>query len=101
MLGEPLTIRHLQAYIKKTDYHLDKKEQYFYKLVEELGELSEVIRKDKRLRSNEDQTIKGTIEEELVDVLYYVVAIANVYDIDLEQCFELKEELNKVKWNKS
>jgi NTP pyrophosphatase (non-canonical NTP hydrolase) len=95
-----LTIKYLQEYIKKSDYNPEKKEHYFYKLVEEVGELSEVIRKNKRLETNENQSIKGTIEEELFDVLYYVAALANIYDIDLEKCFELKEEINRVKWNK-
>ena len=29
----------------------------------------------------------------------YVLAIANVYDIELEKCFHLKEELNKEKYS--
>jgi NTP pyrophosphatase (non-canonical NTP hydrolase) len=99
-LDKPLTIKYLQEYIKKSDYNPEKKEHYFYKLIEEVGELSEVIRKNKRLDTYGNQTIKGTIEEELYDVLYYVAALANVYNIDLEKCFELKEEINKVKWNK-
>ncbi|NIK76387.1 chloramphenicol 3-O phosphotransferase [Paenibacillus castaneae] len=41
-------------------------------MIEEIGELAEVLRKDKRLT---DQTIKGTIEEELYDVLYYVTCL--------------------------
>lgn len=73
--------------------------RYYLKLVEEVGELAEVIRKDARLEKNEGR-IKGTIEEELCDVLYYVAALANVYDIDLESCFEQKDAINKVKWNK-
>ena len=40
----------------------------------------------------EDNFIKGTIEEELSDVLYYVLVIANTYDIDLEECFRMKEK---------
>ncbi|MFD0961553.1 MazG nucleotide pyrophosphohydrolase domain-containing protein [Paenibacillus chungangensis] len=99
-MDKPLTIDYLQEYIKKTDYNPDMKQHYFYKLIEEVGELSEVIRKNKRLNDNENQTIKGTIEEELYDVLYYVAALANVYEINLEECFKLKEELNKEKWNK-
>ena len=35
----------------------------------------------------EDGNIKGTIEEELSDVLYYVLMIANTYDINLEKMF--------------
>lgn len=38
--------------------------------MEEVGELAEVIRKNKRIK--EKGTIKGTIEEELSDVLYYL-----------------------------
>ncbi|TMV50312.1 hypothetical protein FE783_12230 [Paenibacillus mesophilus] len=91
------TLKKFQEYIKRSDYSPERKHDYFLKLVEEVGELSEVIRKNKRMTEN---AIKGTIEEELYDVLYYVAALANVYEIDLEQCFELKEEINKLKWNK-
>jgi len=65
---------------------------------EEVGELSEVLRKNKRMTEQDD--IKGTIEEELYDVLYYVLALANVYGIDLERSFEKKEEINRLKWRK-
>ncbi len=44
------------------------------------------------------QRIKGTIEEELSDVLYYVLMIANTYDINLEKCFRIKEELNSIRY---
>lgn len=39
----------LQQYIKAKDYKLELKNTYFQKLIEEVGELSEVIRKDIRL----------------------------------------------------
>lgn len=91
-----ITIKELQNYIKAKDYKPELKNAYFQKLIEEVGELSEVLRKDKRLE--QQGSIKGTIEEELYDVLYYVIGLANVYDIDLEKCFHLKEELNKEKY---
>ena len=68
-----LTIRKMQKYLKEK-YRLTKPleknntQRYFFRLIEEVGELSEVIRKNKRM---EDNFIKGTIEEELSDVLYY------------------------------
>ena len=88
-----ITIRELQEYIKSKDYKPALEHDYFLKLVEEIGELSEVIRKDKKL--GEDDDIKGTIDEELYDVLYYVLALANIYDVDLEKSCLLKEEINK------
>ena len=91
-----ITIKILQDFIKSKDYNPDSKHGYFLKLIEEVGELSEAIRKDNRLENND---VKGTIEEELYDVLYYVLALANVYDIDLEECIRLKEKINKEKYN--
>ena len=95
-----LTIRKMQKYLKEK-YKITKPEdmkntqRYFLKLIEETGELAEVIRKEKRMEGN---NIKGTIEEELSDVLYYVLMIANTYDIELEDCFRMKEELNRVRY---
>ncbi len=95
-----LTIRRVQKYLKEK-YKRTKPEnmrntqRYFLKLIEEVGELAEVIRKGKRMENN---NIKGTIEEELSDVLYYVCMIANTYDIDLEDCFKMKEEFNRIRY---
>lgn len=91
-----ISITKLQEFIKSKDFNPELKQGYFLKLIEEVGELSEVIRKDLRLK---DGNIKGTIEEELYDVLYYVLALANVYNINLEECIKLKETINKVKYN--
>jgi NTP pyrophosphatase (non-canonical NTP hydrolase) len=97
-LGKELTIQQLQNYIKEFDYNPNNQTAYFLKLIEEVGELSEAIRKDTRLAMVKG--IKGTIEEELTNVLYYVVALANTYNINLNECFWLKDELNKKKWNR-
>jgi NTP pyrophosphatase (non-canonical NTP hydrolase) len=96
--SQSITIRELQEYIKGKDYKPGLEQGYFMKLVEEVGELAEVIRKDKRLGSDND--IKGTIEEELYDVLYYVLALANLYDIDMERSCLLKEKINKERTNR-
>ncbi|MCJ7743420.1 MAG: hypothetical protein MUO99_02525, partial [Dehalococcoidales bacterium] len=67
---------------------------YFLKLVEEVGELSEVIRKETTYKNGDADTIRGTIDEELYDILYYCLALANVYGIDMEQAVLLKEGIN-------
>ena len=92
-----MQIKELQKYIKDKDYKPELKDKYFLKLIEEVGELSEAIRKNSRMENN---SIKGTIEEELYDVLYYIFALANIYDINLEECHILKEKINKLKWGK-
>lgn len=91
-----ITVRYLQDYIKSKDYSPDKKELYFMKLSEEIGELARAMRKD--LRPVEDGQIKETVEEELWDVIYYALAIANTYKIDLEKIIPAKEKLNNEKY---
>ena len=95
-----LTLKRLQEYLKEKytvskPKELKNTQRYFLKLVEEVGELAEVIRKNKRMT---DDNIKGTIEEVLSDVLYYTAMIANTYDIDLETVFRKKEEYNNKRY---
>ncbi|MBE6938065.1 MAG: hypothetical protein E7460_05880 [Ruminococcaceae bacterium] len=91
------TVGYLQKYIASKDYHPELKETYFLKLSEEVGELAQAMRKD-RLRRPGDG-IKGTIDEELWDIMYYLVALANCYGIDLEEAIRDKEAINNVKYN--
>ena len=88
-----ISIKYLQSYIKAKDYHPELEKDYFLKLAEEVGELSRAMRKG--LKASDDSNIEGTLDEELWDVIYYVLAIANLYDIDLEQVIKAKEDLNQ------
>ena len=90
------TINYLQKYIKAKDNHPELVKEYFFKLSEEVGELSEAIRKNK-IRI-ENSSVKGTIDEEIWDVIYYAISIANCYDIDLEKTIKDKEKINAEKY---
>lgn len=92
-----LTIKRLQECISKINHKNNTKEKYMLKLMEEVGELAKDVNENVRMQGKE---IKGTIEEELQDVLYYVVCLANTFDIDLEECIYLKEKLNCKKYNR-
>ena len=89
------TIKYLQNYIRSKDHHPELKKEYFFKLSEEVGELARAMRKE---LLNEDG-IKDTIDEELWDIIYYTVAIANCYEIDLESVIKEKEVINNEKYN--
>lgn len=93
-----IAIRTLQKYIQERDLGPQTTDAYFLKLVEEVGELADAIRRDLRQGAN---GIKGTVEEELYDTLYYVLALANAYGIDLETCCRQKEALNQAKYGTS
>ena len=108
---EDMTLKEVQYLIKRIekgtlDESRDKEEsqpkkengqRLVLKLIEEFGELAENIRKNVRF---DGKNIKGTIEEEVFDVFYYIIAIANYYEIDLEKIFYIKDELNKVKYER-
>lgn len=91
------SVKYLQKYIKQKDYNPQLKKEYFLKLSEEIGELAQAIRKDVLYKDSDN--IKGTIDEELCDIIYYSLAIANCYDIDIENTIKIKEEINNKKYN--
>lgn len=87
------TIRYLQAYIKEKDFHPELLKDYFLKLTEEVGELSRAMRKG--LKAQNSSEIVGTIDEELYDVIYYALAIANIYGVDIEEVAKVKSALTE------
>jgi NTP pyrophosphatase (non-canonical NTP hydrolase) len=96
-VAEPaLTLRALQAHIRAKDHDPTRRLEYLQKLVEEVGELARAMRHG--ARHAETRQIRGTVDEELYDVLYYVAAVANLYDIDLETAMRLKEPLNAARY---
>lgn len=96
-MNEKITIKYLQSYIKSKDFKPELIKDYFLKLSEEVGELANAIRKNQLKK--EDESIKGTIDEELWDVIYYALALANCYDIDIESVIKEKEDINNAKYN--
>ena len=110
--GKDMTLKEIQFLIKHIEKgslekmqdnrsEAEKKEnsqRLVLKLIEEFGELAENIRKNLRYKGD---NIKGTIEEELFDIFYYIIAIANDYNIDLEEVFHIKDKINKEKYERS
>ena len=91
-----ISIAYLQSYIKSKDYHPELVKDYFLKLTEETGELARAMRKG--LRPQSPGEIRGTIDEELWDVIYYALAIANCYGIDMETVIPQKSAINNARY---
>ena len=90
------TIRYLQNWLREKDFHPEMRETYFLKLAEEVGELSRAMRKG--LKAPDAVHIEGSIDEEIWDVIYYALAIANLYDVDVEQVIRRKAEINESRY---
>lgn len=71
--------------------------RYLYKLIEEVGELSEVLRRNKRM--TDDKEIKGTIEEEIHDVFYYSLCILSDFQLtyNYDQNVNVNDKLKVLK----
>lgn len=91
------TVRYLQEYIKAKDYNPESIPDYFMKLAEEVGELSKAILKN--AVRHDGASVKDTIDEEIWDVMYYALALANCYGINVEDVIKDKEELNRIKYS--
>jgi NTP pyrophosphatase (non-canonical NTP hydrolase) len=98
MLKDNMTVKELQAYIKTIDHKPDLKMQVMLKLVEEVGELSVEIRKELSQGLTDD--LKKNIKHELYDIIHFVNHIANIYDIDLVEAIQEKDEINKVRYDR-
>ena len=90
------TIKYLQNYLKEKDHQPGLEKEYFLKLTEEVGELAAAMRKG--IKAQDMEHLKGSIDEEVWDVIYYAIVLANLYEVDLEQVIAAKEEMNRVKY---
>ncbi len=94
-----IVLKDLQEKIKSLDFNIENKDKYFLKFIEEVGELSKAIRKEVTLDTT-GGNLKETINEELYDVLYYLICLANIYDVDLTKTAYDKEKINAIKYNR-
>lgn len=94
-----LTIEELQAYLY--DHYKDKtvEQNMFMKLVEEVGEVAEVLNKKAGRKSTKDEDLQKQLGEELADVIHYAIAIASLNDIDMTDTIIQKDKKASVKYN--
>ncbi len=69
------------------------------KLVEEVGEVAEVMNKRTGRKANNGEDAKAELANELADLLHYAIAIAAVNDIDLTYAILKKDESAAMKYH--
>ncbi|MCX6824493.1 MAG: pyrophosphohydrolase [candidate division SR1 bacterium] len=105
LLKETPTLGDFQKYVRELEEERGFTDKTILQkclmLGEEMGELFQAIRKEENITIDHNSKF-GTIEEELADIIIYICSIANSYDINLEEAFRKKEEVNKKRtWSKS
>lgn len=93
-----LTFHDLQKYLALKYKEGRTSNELFMKLVEEVGEVAEVLNK---LEGRKANTGTAPLEKELADVIHYTVAIASSNDIDLTKAIIEKDKQAALKYNQS
>lgn len=85
----------------KRGFDKDSAEDRMLILTEEVGELAKAIRQQRSRLTNGDHSERHDIESEMADVFWVLVALANLYDINLADAFEDKEKVNRQRFNEN
>lgn len=71
----------------------------FMKLVEEMGEVAEVLNKRTGRKATDGTDLNAELGKELADVIHYTVAIAAVNGLDLSRIILEKDKAASVKYH--
>lgn len=94
-----LTFEDLQAYLLDHYGGVATEQSMFMKLVEEIGEVAEVLNKRAGRKASGEDDLKGQLGTELADMIHYIVAIAAINDIDLTHFIIEKDKKASIKYN--
>ena len=92
-MEKSIAIKDVQEYVKSKGIwksYTEDKNAWLLKFMEESGELAKAILQNYP-RAN-GRTYENTLDEEFGDVLYCLCAIANLYDVDIEKWFVVKQQ---------
>ncbi len=93
-----LTIQGLESYLYELYGTKVHEQSLFMKLMEEIGEVAEVLNiRAGRKRGEKDSN--ADLAKELVDVIHYTVAIAAINHIDLAAAIQEKDKQASAKYN--
>ncbi len=97
-LKENPTLKDFQNYvaalIKERGFDAETLPQIFMLFLEECGEMAKAARKTQNIKYDK-KSEDYHLNHEIADVFIYLLDICNHYEVDLEQAFREKEEINK------
>ena len=94
-----ITIEDLQAYLADRYGGWATEQSMFMKLVEEIGEVAEVLNKRAGRKASDENDLSEQLGTELADMIHYIVAIAAINDIDFERIIVEKDRKASIKYN--
>ena len=94
-----ITIESLESYLAHRYCGWGNDQSMFMKLVEEIGEVAEVLNKKAGRKANDVENISEQLGIELADMIHYILAIAALNDLDMERIILEKDKNASVKYN--
>ena len=94
-----ITIDALEAYLADRYGGWATEQSMFMKLVEEMGEVAEVLNKRAGRKASDETDLQQQLGTELADMLHYIVAIAAINNIELSPIIIEKDRKASVKYN--
>lgn len=94
-----ITIRALQEYLSLRYTGWTTEQGLFMKLVEECGEVAEVLNQRAGYKKSSDEDLSKELGAELADMIHYIVAIAAINGIDLSAIMFEKDKCASEKYH--
>ena len=94
-----ITIEALQDYLAHRYCGWGNDQGMFMKLVEEIGEVAEVLNKKTGRKANDEEDLVEHLGVELADMIHYILAIAALNGIDMERIILEKDKIASVKYH--
>lgn len=94
-----ITIKDYEEYLYEHYKNHGIDSSLFMKLVEEIGEVAEVLNRRDGRKANNNDNLKEELANELVDVIHYAFAIASLNNIDLNETIIEKDKKASIKYN--
>lgn len=94
-----VTIDALEAYLYRQYGGRGEEQGMFMKLVEEMGEVAEVLNKRTGRKAADGTDLNAELGNELADMIHYIVAIAALNGLNLNDIILTKDKKAAVKYH--
>lgn len=94
-----ITIDALESYLDRQYGHFGNDHGLFMKLVEEIGEVAEILNKRTGRKAADGSDLNAELGNELADVIHYAAAIAAVNGLNLNDIILDKDRKASIKYH--
>ena len=96
-----ITFEALEAYLKKHYDGWANDQGLFMKLVEEMGEVAEILNRRAGRKAADGADLHEALGSELADMIHYIVAIAAINNLDLNEIILAKDKKASIKYGRA